>query len=241
MERVASAFPSVTILSISVDPNDNNQKLLTYQQATNITWLIGRDLKSQADQMFGSYVLPTLAFFNENGTLIQLKHSVATFTEIQSWITNVDVQSPSTFYIFGLGISSTIGLPLFFFVGLYVALSPCLFPIMPITILNILKKQEQQDNLDHNSTETKNYRFKAYNWIFMLWSGILFSFGIFALIGVFIGTTLIQNYLLLNLIFGIVLIIMGYIMISPKQEELFFSRIPIPTNVQNQMQNSMYS
>ena len=112
---------------------------------------------------------------------------------------------------------------------------------MPITILNILKKQEQQDNLDHNSTETKNYRFKAYNWIFMLWSGILFSFGIFALIGVFIGTTLIQNYLLLNLIFGIVLIIMGYIMISPKLEELFFSRIPIPTYVQNQMQKSMYS
>ena len=45
LERVASAFPSVTILIISVDPNDNNQKLLTYQQATNITWLIGSDLK----------------------------------------------------------------------------------------------------------------------------------------------------------------------------------------------------
>ena len=248
LQHVHTVYPDVTIISVSVDLHDTASKLLTYQQRTNISWTLGTDIDSKANQLYGSYVLPTLAFFNENGTLLHLKHSVATFSEISSWITNPNQNAvSSTFYIFGLGVSSTIGFPLFFFVGLYVALSPCLFPIMPITILNIMRKQEEKDSSEIDSSfkevlpKKSNLRMKAFSWIFMLWSGILFSFGIFALIGVFIGSYLIQNYLLLNLIFGIILIIMGYIILSPKLEEIFFARIPIPDFVQKQMQKEEYS
>ena len=248
LNHIHADYPSVPILSVSVDPHDVPQKLADYKQQNNISWTIGVDLDNKADQLYGSSTLPTMAFFNANGTLTQLKHSVATYNEVQSWILNPNLKSnSSTFYIFGLGVSSTIGFPLFFLVGLYVALSPCLFPIMPITILNIMRKNEK-DNSENDSKDatqpkfqSTSQRLKSLNWIFMLWSGILFSFGIFALIGAFIGSFLIQNYLLLNLVFGILLILMGYIIIVPKLEELFFSRIPVPGFVQQQLQKEEYS
>ena len=118
---------------------------------------------------------------------------------------------------------------------------------MPITILNIMRKDEEKKGISMESTSgemlslASHQRLKAFNWIFMLWSGILFSFGIFALIGTYIGSFLIQNYILFNLIVGIFLIIMGYIIINPKLEEIFFSRIPVPEIVQRQMQKEEYS
>ena len=249
LNRIHIDYPQVKILSVSVDPKDTASKLQSYQITNNISWTIGNDIDNKANQLYQSSTLPTIAFFDSNGTLKQLKHTVATFEEVSSWITNPDFSSKSsTFYIFGLGVSSTLGFPLFFFVGLYVALSPCLFPIMPITILNIMRKDEKEKYSLIKSSENDNIvpdtspnRIKAFNWIFMLWSGILFSFGIFALIGTYIGGFLIQNYILFNLIVGIFLIIMGYIIINPKLEEIFFSRIPVPNFVQKQMQKEEYS
>lgn len=248
LNHIHSVYPSMSIVSVSVYPKDTPQVLANYKMENNISWAIGLDIDNKADQLYGSTTLPTIAFFNANGTLTQLKHSVATFTEVQSWILNPNVKSSSsTFYIFGLGVSSTIGFPLFFLVGLYVALSPCLFPIMPITILNIMRKDDEVNSEKDSEDEPQpkyhstSQRLKSLNWIFMLWSGILFSFGIFAIIGAFIGSFLIQNYLLLNLLFGMLLILMGYIIIVPKLEELFFSRFPVPEFVQKQMQKEEYS
>lgn len=249
LSHVHNIYPEVTIVSASVDPHDTIAKLQLYKDQNNITWTIGNDIDNKANNLYGSTTLPTIAFFNANGTLKELKHSVATFGEVQSWILNPNSVSKSStsFYIFGLGISSTLGFPLFFLVGLYVALSPCLFPIMPITILNIMRKDNEKNSDSSNDTvgelDSSNISKgnSSLNWIFMLWSGILFSFGIFALIGAYIGSFLIQNYILFNFIFGVILIVMGYIIVIPKLEEIFFSRIQIPNFIQKQMLKEEYS
>ncbi|MFW9930874.1 MAG: cytochrome c biogenesis protein CcdA, partial [Candidatus Thorarchaeota archaeon] len=118
-------------------------------------------------------------------------------------------------------------------------------------ILQVLKKQDDINNdqldLEKSQIDNKTNNFnkqgkgKLFYWIFMLWSGILFSFGIFSLVGVFIGFLLIQYYLLLNFLFGIALIIFGIIILIPKLEEITFTGIKIPESIQKYLQKESYT
>ncbi len=143
-------------------------------------------------------------------------------------------------FIFGIEVDNSIGLPLFFLVGLYVALSPCLFPIMPLTVFRIMNKSI----LDDSGQEHHPSRRIALQWVIILTSGILLTFVLAVLISVYIwanlGLFLINIYLELTFILGLLLIIMGIFLLFPILAESTFAKIPIPQRVTNSFQREEY-
>ncbi|MFX1256036.1 MAG: cytochrome c biogenesis protein CcdA [Promethearchaeota archaeon] len=249
LKEFIKSHSDITIISISVDPAyDTLERLTAYQLENNITWEFGQDVELQGNTMFGANYLPTVVYIDSYGIQQQIKNQLVSLSELEEWISGTQSQS-TTFVIFGFEVESTIGLPLFFLVGLYVALSPCLFPIMPITLFHVLNKQsrekrseeEKGEGIGDSEEDFSVKRSEALQWVFMLWSGILFSFGIFALVGVAIGFLLIQYYTVLNLIFGFLIVILGIIILIPKFGEQIFARIPVPDRLSGLLQKETVS
>ncbi|MFW9853426.1 MAG: cytochrome c biogenesis protein CcdA [Candidatus Thorarchaeota archaeon] len=142
--------------------------------------------------------------------------------------------------IYGIEIDESIGLPLFFIVGLYIALSPCLFPIMPLTVFRVL------DKTTSNQIETtrSHTRTQALQWVIFLASGIVVAFVGASIIYLYIwqqlGLFLTNMYLPLTYLLGILLILTGILFLSPRLGKLTFGRIPIPQRVTEVMQKETY-
>lgn len=109
---------------------------------------------------------------------------------------------------FGILIDETIGLPFFFILaGLATGLSPCLFPILPLTLISIFKSETS--------------RRKSLLIVLMVVLGMMTTFTVFTMVAVSITSFLITNRQLLDLVFGSLIIIFGVIIIVPKFNELF--------------------
>ncbi|MHA1169411.1 MAG: cytochrome c biogenesis CcdA family protein [Candidatus Hodarchaeales archaeon] len=109
---------------------------------------------------------------------------------------------------FGILIDEQIGLPFFFVIaGLATGLSPCLFPVLPLTLISIFK------------TETS--RTKSLAIVLMVILGMLTTFTVFTMIAVYISSFLITNHQALNQLFGILIIIFGLVILIPKLNEIF--------------------
>jgi cytochrome c-type biogenesis protein len=89
-----------------------------------------------------------------------------------------------------------------FGIGLYTALSPCLFPLLPLFLLRTLS--------------SSNSRRRAVTITLVLVAGILASLAIFWAISGLIGIYLVQNKSLIQAVFGVVIIIFGIITVSDK-------------------------
>ncbi|MHA2164300.1 MAG: cytochrome c biogenesis protein CcdA [Candidatus Hodarchaeales archaeon] len=139
-----------------------------------------------------------------------------------------------------LDISDLFGLPFFFLAGLYVALSPCLFPIMPMTIFRIMNT----DMKDSEGNKINPSRKMVLRWVSMLVLGILTTFAIVTFIGLYVwsglGLELISLYRPLSLLMGIILVAMGIFIIFPQLSEMTFAKIPIPQGVSNIMVRDEY-
>ncbi len=98
----------------------------------------------------------------------------------------------------GLFEISTI-LTLAFFSGMSVALSPCLFPLLPLYLMRSL-----------NSADSTR---KSILVTMILVAGILSSLAIFALIASLIGLFLIQHFIQIQAILGGILILLGIVTI----------------------------
>lgn len=135
--------------------------------------------------------------------------------------------------IFGIEIDESIGLPLFFLAGLYVALSPCLFPIMPLTVFRIMSKSIVSDEGENDYFTRRT----AIKWVALLTSGILVTFVVAILIMSYIwdffGIFLINQYIELTFILGVILILMGFFLVIPFLSEKTFAKIPVPQGVSN--------
>lgn len=142
--------------------------------------------------------------------------------------------------IFGVEVNESIGLPLFFLVGLYIALSPCLFPIMPLTVFRIMNKSI----IDESGEEQYPTRRMALQWVVLLTSGILITFFLAIVISNYIwsnlGLFLINIYREITFLLGLLLIGMGIFLLFPILAENTFARIPIPQNVTNSFQRDEY-
>lgn len=255
LRQFSTVHPDVTIISISVDPSyDTRERLTDYKNKTKIDWLFARDTIGQGDAMFDTSQLPTVVHIGTDGYQKNIKHSVAGFTELEGWVTGTTTDD-QLFVLFGVEFNENIGLPLFFLVGLYIALSPCLFPVMPLTLFHVLGKQAKEKKEDQGGVDDQELvgeerqaepdeygvnRGQALGWVLHLWAGILFAFAIFALVGVAIGFLLVQYYIVLNLLFGMVVILVGVIMVVPKLEEQIFARIPVPQRVYGVMQKEEF-
>ena len=72
LASLQSSFPTVQILSISVDPGfDSVTKLTEYKTTNGITWTVGRDTTGAGKEKFSATSIPTVAFINSAG---KLKH-----------------------------------------------------------------------------------------------------------------------------------------------------------------------
>ena len=143
-------------------------------------------------------------------------------------------------FIFGVEVDESIGLPVFFLVGLYIALSPCLFPIMPLTVFRIMNKTI----IDDSGRERNPTRRMALQWVITLTSGILITFFLAILISTYIwnrlGSLLSEIYLEITFFLGLLLITMGLFLLFPVLAESTFARIPIPQSVTNYFQRDEY-
>ncbi|MFW9777620.1 MAG: cytochrome c biogenesis protein CcdA [Candidatus Heimdallarchaeota archaeon] len=142
--------------------------------------------------------------------------------------------------IYGIKIDESIGLPLFFIVGLYIALSPCLFPIMPLTIFRVLDKTTS-NQLETTPSHTRR---QAFQWVILLTSGIVFAFAGASIVYLHIwqqlGLFLTNAYRPLTYLLGILLILTGILFLSPRLGKLTFGRIPVPQRVTEVMQKETY-
>ncbi len=137
-------------------------------------------------------------------------------------------------------LSELFGLPFFFLAGLYVALSPCLFPLMPMTIFRIMNADIK--DLEGNSVNPS--RKKVLRWVIILVSGILTTFFVVAFVGLYVWKglllELIPLYRPLSLLMGVILITMGIFIVFPQLSEMTFAKIPIPQGVSNFMIKKEY-
>ncbi len=113
----------------------------------------------------------------------------------------------------------SLGLLIFFIGGLYTALSPCLFPLLPLSALKLFQKDVK--------------RKEALTLALALISGIILAFGIFIiLVTMFfqqLGLWLLQYYGYLSAFFGVLLILIGLVMIIPRLH-VWISRFTTPFN-----------
>ena len=139
-----------------------------------------------------------------------------------------------------LELSHLIGLANFFLIGLYVALSPCLFPIMPMTIFRIMNTNMKDSEGNSGSPS----RIMVLRWVIILVSGIFVVFSVLGFIAVFIWTGLGLELINLNrqfsLLMGVILMIIGIFIIFPQLSERTFAKIPIPQGVSNIMIREEY-
>jgi thiol-disulfide isomerase/thioredoxin len=86
LSKLHNQFPKVTILSLSVEPDDSITILSEFKTENNITWIVGRDFLQQASEIFSITSIPTVAYIGYFGTLLQQKIGVQSFSTMTDWI-----------------------------------------------------------------------------------------------------------------------------------------------------------
>lgn len=104
-------------------------------------------------------------------------------------------------------IQILLNIGLGFSLGFYAAISPCLFPLLPMFLIRSLQ-----------SAESKK---KSVIVTGMLILGILTSLLIYSAISVFIGLFLIQNQITIQVILGLIIIFFGIVTMSESLQRLF--------------------
>ena len=89
--------------------------------------------------------------------------------------------------------------------GLFIAVSPCLFPLLPLFLINSLQSSDSR---------SRSVLVTA-----ALVLGILSSVGFFVLIAGFIGGFLIEYYIEFQAILGLIILFLGVVMISHTLQE----------------------
>lgn len=100
--------------------------------------------------------------------------------------------------------------------GLFIAVSPCLFPLLPLFLIN--------------SLQTTDSRGRSVLVTAVLVLGILSSVAFFIAIAGFIGGFLLQNYIEFQAILGIIIMFLGSVMMSKTlQDKLNLSSLSLRT------------
>ena len=86
LQSVQSQYPNVHILSVSVWVEDSLADLTDYKSEHGMTWVVGHDSSQQGALLYGVSSVPTMAFFDDQGTLKHLEIGVTTDTTLISWI-----------------------------------------------------------------------------------------------------------------------------------------------------------
>jgi len=99
-------------------------------------------------------------------------------------------------------VQTVVNIGFAFSLGFYAAISPCLFPLLPMFLIRSLQ-----------STDSKR-KSVAITGVLVL--GILSSLAVYAVISVFIGLFLIQNQVLIQAILGSIIVFFGIVTMSER-------------------------
>lgn len=90
LKKLDSSYPSVRILSISVDEDDSISTLSDYKAENGMTWTVGRDLSQKAINIYtppgNPQQIPTLAFINSEGILRQVYQGIVNYDTLVDWV-----------------------------------------------------------------------------------------------------------------------------------------------------------
>ena len=150
--------------------------------------------------------------------------------------TNTGSTIQVTFLSFDFTIPKSAGIFVFFLFGAYIALSPCLLPLIPLIFIQsfnelddssdkiTLKRLDSESEANINSSQEKaSTQISGIEKAILLTTGIGIVFTVLLFVGFWIGQFLIRYYSIFNFIFGALLLISGIIMILPKISAKFFS------------------
>ena len=87
LKIINNNYPNVVILSVSVYLKDTKDDLITYKSDHGISWIVGRDITTQAFQKYSANSIPTIAYIDKSGILKNYVQGVVTNTTLISWIT----------------------------------------------------------------------------------------------------------------------------------------------------------
>ncbi|NHJ01338.1 MAG: TlpA family protein disulfide reductase [Candidatus Heimdallarchaeota archaeon] len=88
LQSIKASFPSVRIISVSVDLNDNIPSLIAYKDTNGMNWVVGRDITQRGGQLFSATSIPTVAFINSDGELTQYYQGVVYYETLAQWISD---------------------------------------------------------------------------------------------------------------------------------------------------------
>ncbi len=88
-QKVRINFPNVQIISVTIDTSyDDISRLINFRNTYNMSWLVGRDITQKGAEiyLFPTGGIPTLAFFNSDGKLVQRHEGFLFYSVLYNWI-----------------------------------------------------------------------------------------------------------------------------------------------------------
>ncbi|PWI49313.1 hypothetical protein CEE45_01910 [Candidatus Heimdallarchaeota archaeon B3_Heim] len=86
LQKLQNKHPNVHIISVSIEPNDVISVLDDYALEHSMDWIIGHDFTTKGASRFQVAFIPTMAFFNSQGTRKHLETGVTSEAVMSSWI-----------------------------------------------------------------------------------------------------------------------------------------------------------
>ncbi|MFX0052861.1 MAG: TlpA family protein disulfide reductase [Candidatus Hodarchaeota archaeon] len=86
-QDVRTNYPSVQIISVSVNLNlDTIFTLTNFKETHDMDWVVGRDINHTASDIYSVNYIPTLVFFNTEGTRTQQHVGLTEYKTLAKWI-----------------------------------------------------------------------------------------------------------------------------------------------------------
>ncbi len=212
LDQLRQARPEVVIITISVDPTEDEAKLRTFQEQYTADWLFARDT-DRVWEKYQEFYLPTIVVIDPEGCISFEKAALVPFADLIAEVDRAGVGIPEEPDVPEETSTTPFGLyALAFLTGLLSFFAPCAFPLLPGYISYYLGRAEGGTTLRSSAT-----------------AGIAAATGIngiFALIGVAValGGAVVKSYLAyLSPAVGVAIIILGLVMLLGPSGLAFFA------------------
>jgi thiol-disulfide isomerase/thioredoxin len=86
LKTVQTQYPNIHILSVSVDLTDTISKLTSFKEEHDMSWVVGRDITQNGASKYQANAIPTMAFFDSEGTWKHWEQGVTPASTLISWI-----------------------------------------------------------------------------------------------------------------------------------------------------------
>ncbi|MHA2055568.1 MAG: TlpA family protein disulfide reductase [Candidatus Hodarchaeales archaeon] len=88
LKSIHTNYPKITIISVSVDQNENLEILIDFKEQNGLEWEIGQDITGNGARIFEATAIPTIAFLNRFGILTHWHQGVTSLDTLVDWITS---------------------------------------------------------------------------------------------------------------------------------------------------------